>query len=178
MKTISSHPQNNSFTPTAKSLTKRIGFFILIILISLTSSLNAQNNITLKNGLYYSSSGALYSGTYNSYDQNNVKEFSIALVDGKRNGTVTYYYPNGNVKETGVFINDEKAEQWLRWDEAGNKIAAAFYKEGKKDGTWMIWDANGTKRYEMYYSMDKKVGKWSMWDEKGNLTSEKEYESI
>lgn len=182
MKTISSQPQKKSVTTNVVSSVKKIGSFIgsmvLIGLLFSTLQLNAQSNIVLKDGLYYSSSGALYSGTYNSYDKNNVKLASITLVDGKRNGPVTYYYTNGNVKETGVFLNDEKAAQWLRWDEAGNKIAEAFYKEGKKDGTWMIWDANGTKRYEMYYAMDKKVGKWSMWDEKGNLTSEKVYESI
>jgi|SRR3954468_9498357 len=169
MKTIYSHPKANAIRSIA---------LLFIALFFSTLKLTAQTNIMLKDGLYYSSSGALYSGTYNSYDLNNVKLASITLVDGKKNGSVTYYYPNGNVKEMGVFLNDEKNEQWLRWDEAGNKIAEAFYKEGKKDGTWMIWDTNGTKRYQMYYSMDKKVGKWSMWDEKGNLTSEKLYESI
>lgn len=167
-----------TYSSTLKNNIKSVLVLSLIIFLSSTRNVQAQNSIILKDGLYYSSSGTLYSGTYNAYDQNNVKLSSTTFVDGKKNGPVTYYYSNGNVKEMGTFLNDEKTEQWLRWDEAGNKIAEAFYKEGKKDGTWMIWDANGTKRYEMYYSMDKKVGKWSMWDEKGNLTSEKLYESI
>ena len=178
MKTTSSHPQNDSLRSSVKRISSSTGLLFSIVLFLSAFSLNAQNNVVLKDGLYYSSSGALYSGTYNAYDQNNIKLSSTTIKDGKRNGPVTYFYSNGNTRETGVFLNDEKTSQWLGWDEAGNKIAEAFYKEGKKDGTWMIWDANGTKRYEMYYSMDKKVGKWSMWDEKGNLTSEKVYENI
>jgi YD repeat-containing protein len=178
MKTSNFHPQNSTILSSVKATVKTITFGLLLGIVFSSVKLNAQNNIVLKEGLYYASSGALYSGTFNSYDQNNVKLASFTLVEGKKNGAVTYYYSNGNVKETGAYLNNEKTSQWLRWDEAGNKIAEAFYKEGKKDGTWMIWDMNGTKRYEMFYSMDKKVGKWSMWDEKGNLTSEKLYESI
>lgn len=160
---------------------KRIFLLIFIssLLTGLSTELSAQSQtIVLKDGLYYTSIGTLYSGTYNSYGTNGSKLASITLVDGKKNGPATYYYDNGNIKEMGIFHNNEKNEQWLHWDEAGNKIAEAFYAGGKKNGTWMIWDAKGTKRYEMFYSMDKKVGKWSMWDENGQLTSEKLYNNI
>jgi antitoxin component YwqK of YwqJK toxin-antitoxin module len=173
MKTLSNTP-DSSLKNTYFSL-KRILTFAFILFA--TIQLSAQD-LVLKEGLYYTTSGTLYSGTYNSYSQTGSKLASITLVDGKKNGPATYYFPNGNVKEMGVFLNNEKNEQWLDWDEAGNKIAEAFYSNGKKNGTWMIWDTKGTKRYEMYYSMDKKVGKWSMWDENGKLSSEKLYNEI
>jgi antitoxin component YwqK of YwqJK toxin-antitoxin module len=173
MKTLSNTPassiKNNCFS------LKQILTFAFILFATLQI---AAQDIVLKEGLYYTSNGTLYSGTYNSYSQTGSKLASIMLVDGKKNGPATYYFENGNVKEMGVFLNNEKNEQWLDWDEAGNKIAEAFYSNGKKNGTWMIWDTRGTKRYEMYYSMDKKVGKWSMWDENGNLSSEKLYNEI
>jgi antitoxin component YwqK of YwqJK toxin-antitoxin module len=185
MKTLAFQPQIKN-VKSALTLNGKIGFslkriffllFISILSTGLLTRLSAQN-LVLKDGLYYTTSGTLYSGTYNSYGQNGSKLASITLVNGKKNGTATYYYENGNIKEMGVFLDNEKNEQWLHWDEAGNKIAEAFYMNGKKNGTWMIWDAKGTKRYEMYYSMDKKVGKWSMWDENGKLTSEKIYNNI
>jgi antitoxin component YwqK of YwqJK toxin-antitoxin module len=173
MKILSNNPassiKNNYFS------LKQILTFAFILFATLQM---AAQDIVLKDGLYYTTSGTLYSGTYNSYSQKGSKLASITLVDGKKNGPATYYFENGNVKEMGAFLNNEKNEQWLDWDEAGNKIAEAFYSDGKKNGTWMIWDTKGTKRYEMYYSMDKKVGKWSMWDENGNLSSEKLYNEI
>ncbi len=173
MKPISSHPASSKINNYSSF--KRVLSFALILIASL--QLSAQD-IVLKDGLYYSSSGTLYSGTYNSYSQKGSKIASITMVDGKKNGVATYYFENGNVKEMGMFLNNEKNEQWLDWDEAGNKIAEAFYVNGKKNGTWMIWDTKGTKRFEMFYSMDKKVGKWSMWDEAGKLSSEKMYNEI
>lgn len=187
MKTIGFQQQTRKVNPTLTDnrqnhFSLKPLFLLIVIswlLTGLSTELSAQNQtIVLKDGLYYTSIGTLYSGTYNSYGQNGGKVASITLVDGKKNGPATYYYDNGNIKETGIFLNNEKNEQWLHWDDAGNKIAEAFYVEGKKNGTWMIWDAKGTKRYEMYYSMDKKVGKWSMWDENGKLTSEKLYNNI
>ena len=179
MKTITSQTNQNinSFSLKRKKVFSFKGICLLLVVLFAGAQLQAQT-LALKDGLYYSNNGKLYSGTYNSYGQNGVKLASITLLDGKKNGPATYYYENGNMKEMGIFLNNEKNEQWLHWDEAGNKIAEAFYSLGKKNGTWMIWDAKGTKRYEMYYSMDKKIGKWSMWDENGNLTSEKIYTSI
>ena len=105
-------------------------FLFIVVLLSGTQ-LHAQN-IILKEGLYYTPNGTLYSGIYNSYAQNGAKLASITLVDGKKNGTATYYYENGNVKEMGIFLNNEKNEQWLHWDEAGNKIAEPFIRKGRK----------------------------------------------
>lgn len=142
-----------------------------------TVSSNAQKSIIVKDGLYYTETGKLYSGIYASIE-NGRKKSEIEVKEGKANGKATYFYDNGNVMETGTFANGEKNGEWLRWDEAGKKIAQAFYVSGKKDGLWIVWDSKGTKRYEMNYAMGEKVGKWMMWDENGNLISEKEYSTI
>jgi len=142
-----------------------------------TAASNSQKTVLVKDGMYFTENGKLYSGIYASVE-NGRKKAEIEIKEGKANGKATYYYQNGNVMETGTFANGEKNGEWLRWDEAGKKIAQAFYVSGKKDGLWIVWDSNGTKRYEMNYAMGEKVGKWMMWDEKGNLISEKEYSTI
>lgn len=149
----------------------------LIISLGLACGASAQN-ITLKDGLYYSSSGTLYTGSYIALFESGNKKSSFEISEGKLNGLVTYFYDNGKVMETGFFASNEKNGEWLRWDELGNKIDQAFYVNGKKDGLWLVWDAKGVKRYELHYDLGAKVGKWLMWDESGNLTSEKTYSSL
>lgn len=145
---------------------------ILLVLVS------AAQNITKIDGLYYTSEGKLYTGMYTNFNEKNIKDFTIAIVDGKTKGAVTYFYPSGLICETGEFQENEKNGEWISYDEKGNKTATAYYVNGKKDGTWIIWDFNGTKRCEMHYALGEKKGKWIMWDEKGNVTSEKTYSTL
>ena len=151
--------------------------FTLVISISSALTVSAQN-ATLKNGFYYSADGNLFTGTCSSHFENGKTKSTFDVVDGKIKDAVTYYYENGNVMETGAFNNNDKDGQWLRWDEAGHKIAEAYYVSGKKNGTWLVWDSQGIKRYEMHYEMSAKVGTWYMWDENGKLTSEKNYNAL
>jgi antitoxin component YwqK of YwqJK toxin-antitoxin module len=61
----------------------------------------------------------------------------------------TYYYDNGQVKQTG------------------------FYKDGKLHGTWVGYNADGTKQSMGEYENGKKVGKWFFWT--GSTLSEVDY---
>lgn len=51
----------------------------------------------------------------------------------------TYYFANNEaqIEREGYFNNDKKLEgMWVSYDQQGNKIAIAYYKNGKKDGIW------------------------------------------
>ena len=87
----------------------------------------------------------------------------------------TSYHTNGKVMEIGATIKGEKTGTWIRYDEAGNKIAEAYFINGKKDGKWIIWDSSGIKRYELTYKLDEKTGEWLMFDEKGILKESRNY---
>lgn len=151
---------------------------LLLVNLMLVFGVSAQN-IVLKDGLYYADNGSLYTGSHTAYFASGAKKSVFDIHEGKVNGNVTYYYEkNGAVMETGAFVNNEKDGQWLRWDEAGQKIAEAYYVTGKKNGTWLVWDSKGTKRYEMIYAMGDKKGTWSMWDENGKITSQKNYDTL
>ncbi len=51
---------------------------------------------------------------------------------------VVYYHDNGDVSQTGSYTADGKLEgQWISFNEAGEKIVTAYYKNGKKVGKWI-----------------------------------------
>lgn len=61
----------------------------------------------------------------------------------------TYYYDNGQVKQTGC------------------------HKDGKLDGVWESFNADGTKQAMGEYENGKRVGKWMFY--KGDTVSEIDY---
>ena len=51
---------------------------------------------------------------------------------------VVYYHNNGEISQTGSYTADGKLEgKWISYDNEGNKLVTAFYKEGKKVGKWV-----------------------------------------
>ncbi|GAL66051.1 hypothetical protein [Jejuia pallidilutea] len=51
---------------------------------------------------------------------------------------VVYYHANGEISQTGSYTADGKLEgQWISFNEEGETIVTAYYKEGKKVGKWI-----------------------------------------
>ncbi|SFS40214.1 toxin-antitoxin system YwqK family antitoxin [Lutibacter maritimus] len=51
----------------------------------------------------------------------------------------TYYFADNNtvIEREGFFNKNEKLQgMWVSYDVQGNKIAIAYYNNGKKDGVW------------------------------------------
>ena len=51
----------------------------------------------------------------------------------------TYYFADNSsvIEREGFFNKNEKLQgMWVSYDEQGNKIAIAYYNNGKKDGVW------------------------------------------
>ena len=134
----------------------------------------SSSKVQLKEGVYYSENEEPFNGMYIAKDNGQVtQEFSIK--NGKENGKVSFYYPEGEPMEVGFFVDGERDGKWVKWSENGTKISEAAYKNGKKDGSWIIWDEAGNKLFEMNYSIGKKVGTWKSWNKEGELINEKEY---
>ena len=47
----------------------------------------------------------------------------------KLNGTYVHYYPNGNVKEEGLFKDGVKVGEWKIYDISGNIVSTDNYIE-------------------------------------------------
>ena len=90
-------------------------------------------------------------------------------------GRYTEFYDDGMLKME-LYLKDGRPEgtygEWRTYNENGQLIGLASYKEGQKDGPWRIWSDKGNLLYEMFYTAAKKSGVWRSWDEEGNLLSE------
>lgn len=132
-------------------------------------------DIKLVNNKYQTSSGEVYSGDYKESDSNGKLTYSAIIKNGVLDGSVVYFYPSGNRKETGSYREGLKHGVWERYEDNGVKTAQGNYNEGKKDGVWLVWDANGVKRFEMKYKDGEKVDTWFEYDSTGSLTAERTF---
>lgn len=86
---------------------------------------------------------------------------------------VTWYYENGNVKETGYFMNNSKDGEWISYNENGVKTSEANYTNGVKNGNWSIWNDQGVLTYHMVYENGKRVIA-TQWSDNGELIAGKQ----
>ena len=86
---------------------------------------------------------------------------------------VTWYHDNGNVKESGYFVNNSKDGVWETFTENGIKTSEANYSNGMKDGNWTIWNEEGNLTYHIVYEDGKRVLA-TQWDDNGALIAGKQ----
>lgn len=164
---------HNFYKLNLLKITKMKKIVLSLVTLVVISGLNAQQ--LNEKGLYIDSENGLFTGTISSV--NNSVKSELAVKDGVISGTANYYYSNGNIKESGVFENGLKDDQWTLYTENGNIEAIAFYNLGKKTGTWIVYDETGKKRFEMSYIDGDKTGVWTNWDSEGTVVSTKSYVS-
>ncbi|BAX80200.1 toxin-antitoxin system YwqK family antitoxin [Labilibaculum antarcticum] len=148
---------------------------VLGILFCLITNHSISQVIKEVEGLYYNTSGDLYTGTYTEFYDSGNKRIEMNLFEGKRNGKITLFFENEKIQEVRSYDSGLMDGTWITWNDNSVKIAEAAYKRNKKHGKWYIWDDNGVKRYEMEYKEGEKVGTWYIWDEDGNLLKERKF---
>jgi antitoxin component YwqK of YwqJK toxin-antitoxin module len=74
-------------------------------------------------------SGALTG--YKGYYDGGKKKIVIGLANGKRNGPFIEYNPNGTVKESGNYLNDQRHGVFKFYDIRGNALASKKFVNGK-----------------------------------------------
>ncbi|MFA9371682.1 MAG: toxin-antitoxin system YwqK family antitoxin [Labilibaculum antarcticum] len=148
---------------------------VLGILFCLITNHSISQVIKEVEGLYYNTSGDLYTGTYTEFYDSGNKRIEMNLLEGKRNGKITLFFENEKIQEVRSYESGLMDGTWITWNDNSVKIAEAAYKRNKKHGKWYIWDDNGVKRYEMEYKEGEKVGIWYIWDEDGNLLKERKF---
>lgn len=99
------------------------------------------------------------------------------LYDPTRKNTYleTKFYPNGNTKTTGVFVDDKKTGIFTTLYPNGNLKWRDNFLEGKQHGIVQAWYENNVLELEEYYIHGKKCGVCSYWDKNGVLINKKEY---
>ncbi len=129
--------------------------------------------------IYHKDGGYLYEtgnykngkldGTVYYYYANGQVKKEIPFVDGKREGTVTKYYSNGNIQYIEHYKNGKiccKAEDFY---ENGNSKIVTYYKNGKIDSTYTFLYENGNLKSKLKYNEGKKNGLAELYYENGQL---------
>ena len=62
---------------------------------------------------------------------------------GPSDGPYRDHYPNGKVKEEGVYKNGEKTGKWTYYWKAGAKKTVGYYTKGTPTGTWTYFSSQG-----------------------------------
>ncbi|NOQ92061.1 MAG: hypothetical protein GQ552_05005 [Flavobacteriaceae bacterium] len=67
----------------------------------------------------------------------------------------TYYFDNGDIKETGFFKNEKLQGKWITYNQEGKITAIANYENGKKEGKWYVISNDTIK--ELIYKSNKLI---------------------
>lgn len=68
---------------------------------------------------------------YSAYFESGKRRIIISYRDGKRNGQMTEYNPNGTVKESGTYVNDKREGVFKFYDVRGQLIVSRKFKADK-----------------------------------------------
>ncbi len=136
--------------------------------------------------------------THKTYDHGRVLR-EVSFVNGMIQGMVREFYPSGNVKSEGIFIdnlpngihksyfdngkvfseynyvNGSKEGIQKFFDSDGNLVMQANYKNNLMDGLYQEFFPNGKVETEGKYKEGRKVGIWKTFDEKGKIISQEKF---
>jgi uncharacterized protein len=76
-------------------------------------------------------------------DQHGRERARIERIDGSKNGSISYFWPNTSVRCTGQYRSDIRIGWWHRYHENGTLASLQHFTNGVKDGNQCYWDANG-----------------------------------
>jgi antitoxin component YwqK of YwqJK toxin-antitoxin module len=139
----------------------------------------------LKDGFFkeYDESGKLLATS--KWVEGELQENAAELV---RLDIVRDYYPDGSVMTMQTFRNGVAQGVRRDYDENGNIVSGAFYKDGEKvgegitledgvrDGVWKEFYNNGVLRGEGVYEKGVKVGVWKYYHPNGQLEQTGEFD--
>ena len=73
----------------------------------------------------------------------------------------TYFHANGNIAQTGFYLDGKLHGEWKMYDEEGKKIAMGQYDLGKKSGKWFFWEGEDLREVDYTDNKIASVIKWT-----------------
>jgi len=89
--------------------------------------------------------------------------------DGKRQGHWREFYPSGELKSQGNYVNSNQEGEWKFYFENQKIEIKGKYINGKKEGTWVWYYPNGAMLQEENWHRGKLDGDFTEYDENGNV---------
>jgi hypothetical protein len=88
---------------------------------------------------------------------------TASFTEGKPDGPYRAFYPNGHLKEEGVFKNGLREDEWTCWFPNGNIRSHRTYAAGRLNGVQRVYYANGTLWLEYGMRNGEYEGQHTTW---------------
>ena len=83
-----------------------------------------------------------------------------AYVDGLKEGPWIFYHPEGKVAQKGAYRNDLPQGDWRWYFKSGETHREEGFRKGREDGMFIEYDENGTVIHQGEYVDGEKNGPW------------------
>lgn len=78
----------------------------------------------------------------------------------------TFFHENGEIAQTGYYLNNKLHGKWTMFCKEGNKLAMGTYHEGARTGKWFFWEGEALKEVDF---INNKMAAITQWDSKGTV---------
>lgn len=114
-------------------------------------------------------------GLDEEFYQDGAKKGVRTWKDGRIEGAVVYYHPNGRKSYEAHYVDGRKNGFATVWYMNGQKQWQTTFKAGKTHGRWREWHLDGKKKFEGDYSEGALDGLATWWHENGRMWQERVY---
>ena len=121
----------------------------------------------------FDAAGEVVSGSV--FDQDVLVAEGITLKDGRRNGPWKEYWPNGNLRAEGMYIDDERDGDWVFYRENREKEQQGRYVRGSVHGLWTWWYPGGKVHRKERYTRGTLNGEFLELDTAGKALVKGQY---
>ncbi|RYC50744.1 toxin-antitoxin system YwqK family antitoxin [Flagellimonas olearia] len=73
----------------------------------------------------------------------------------------TYFHENGEMAQTGYYLNGKLHGQWLMYNAEGKKIASGAYMDGQRTGKWFFWEGDLLREVDFSDNRIASVKNWN-----------------
>jgi antitoxin component YwqK of YwqJK toxin-antitoxin module len=166
----------------------RLGYFVkfiyifVIVFLSNVTVARCESDIhviQIRGDLaYLPNTDEPFSGTFTkTYPGLEQKSEEGTYKNGKLDGLLTKWYPNGQKSSEGKYKDAKKDGLWIQWHPNGQKSNEDNHKDGKLNGLWTMWYQNGQKSSEANVKDEKIEGLWASWYSDGKKKTEGAYKN-
>ncbi|MGB3183731.1 MAG: hypothetical protein WBB45_20230 [Cyclobacteriaceae bacterium] len=124
--------------------------------------------LTRKGGLIYYDNHP-YSGYIDSYYEGAVLSSRSRYLEGKREGMMMGFYPDGQKRERRTYRNNRKHGHHEGWWPNGSKRFDYHFSDGVAEGSHRTWYSSGVPYQEFTYLHGKEDGAQKLWKPDGTV---------
>ena len=99
----------------------------------------------------------------------------VQIVNGKKEGKMTDYYPDGQLMAERWFKNGVQDGRSVIYFSSGKIKEVQHYAQGQQHGGDTIWYENGQAQFTVFFQNNKKNGYLHKWSPEGELIFESRY---